>query len=630
MRFSKRICDAGRILLWAGLSVFFVVGISPASAQDVPDELQKAAALDPVVLITGRRTEIEVVEKLSKVVELKNRILRVDGFDPNIIDVKALAPNRIRVQALTQGVTTLILTDELDKTYTINVFIKGDARHLQAIITQRFPDSSIEAYKIQDSVALAGWVSQPEHITQIVEIAEQLYPQVLNQMRVGGVQQVKLKVKIMEVQRSKLRRMGFNFLFAGQDGFLTSTPGQLTTLAEVNLAQGGTNVAFTQDTLSTAAAAFGFVTDSFALQAFFDALKQEELLKILAEPILITTNGRPAMMLSGGEFPVLVPQSLGTVSIEWRPFGVRLEAVPVILGDGRVRMEVMPEVSERDFANSVTLQGTTVPALTTRRVNTQVEMRFGQTLMLAGLLSSRQTSQSQKIPFLGELPFAGVLFRRMQYDDVETELVILVTPELVAPLEAGQLPPGGPGLFTTYPTDRELFFDGINEVPSYGDECQNCRHLGYCGPACKNGLQSQSQGFVLPITEETVPITRQGSDALRTADPTPLNPLDGEGSAARWSQLGRNEFANQQQQLEQQQIQQDRLQQQARLRQQLQQQQQSSPDFARQVQYTNNPTTTGRNYQLPSRLRDPSNQATNQRPTAKATTTSGRPGLIEP
>ncbi|MFP6763377.1 MAG: hypothetical protein VB858_07160, partial [Planctomycetaceae bacterium] len=384
------------------------------------------------------------------------------------------------------------------------------------IIDNRFPDSSVEAFKLQDSVALTGWVTQPEHITQIVEIAEQFYPRVLNQMNVGGVQQVKLKVKIMEVQRSKLRRMGVNFLTNNFDSaFISSTPGQLNTLDSFGLTPNNVTASFTATSLAAASMAFGYVTDAGALSLFLDALKEEEMLKILAEPILVTTNGRPAMMLSGGEFPILVPQSLGTVSIEWRDFGVRMETVPIILGDGRVRLEVMPEVSERDFANSVTLGGTSVPALTTRKINTQVEMRFGQTLMLAGLLSSRQTAQTRKIPLLGELPWAGSLFRRVSYDDVETELVILVTPELVAPLEAGQVPAGGPGTYTTYPTDRELFFSGLIEVPKYGNECENCLGVGPCGLNCRSGRRGQV--FQLPVQKQVMPLP--ATDAGATASP---------------------------------------------------------------------------------------------------------------
>ena len=191
-------------------------------------ELARAAALDPVFKVAGSRSEVEIVERLSKVLELGRKITRVDGFDPDVLDVKALTPYRVRVQALTQGVTNLVLTDEDDNSYVVNVFVKGDARHLQAVLDNRFPDSAVEAYRVQDSVALTGWVSQPEHITQIMEIAEQFYPRVLNQMRVGGVQQVMLKVKIMEVQRTKLRKLGIDFINnSASGGSLANSPAQL-------------------------------------------------------------------------------------------------------------------------------------------------------------------------------------------------------------------------------------------------------------------------------------------------------------------------------------------------------------------------------------------------------------------
>ena len=479
------------------------VAASGPTAPPSARELARAAALDPVFKVTGSRSEVEIVERLSKVLELDRKITRVDGFDPDVLDVKALTPYRVRIQALTQGVTNLVLSDEDDNPYVVNVFIKGDARHLQAVLDNRFPDSAVEAYRVQDSVALTGWVSQPEHITQIMEIAEQFYPRVLNQMRVGGVQQVMLKVKIMEVQRSKLRKLGIDFINnAATGGSLANSPAQLFNIDDMGAVT------------HTATTAFGLVSGGDAFFGFIDALKEEKLLKVLSEPSLLAMNGRPATLLSGGEFPVLVPQSLGTVSIEWREFGVRMEAVPVILGNGMVRLEVMPEVTERDFANSTTLSGTTIPALTTRRVNTQAELGFGQTLMLAGLLSSRQNAETAKIPFLGELPWVGALFRKIQYDDVETELVILITPELVAPMQANQVPAGGPGTFTTFPTDRELYFDGYIEVPNYGDACFGCGQYGACASGCQAALGGpgvMSKPFAIPVQEQTVPLSQADS-----------------------------------------------------------------------------------------------------------------------
>jgi pilus assembly protein CpaC len=480
---------------------------NPPAAASAPTarELARAAVLDPVFKITGSRSEVEIVERLSKVLELDRKITRVDGFDPDVLGVKALTPYRVRVQALAQGVTNLVLSDEDDNSYVVNVFIKGDARHLQALLDNRFPDSAVEAYRVQDSVALTGCVSQPEHITQIMEIAEQFYPSVLNQMRVGGVQQVMLKVKIMEVQRTKLRKLGIDFVSLGADGgFLRSSPGQL-----FGIDAAGAII----QSVGNSTSAFGMVSGGDTFFGFIDALKEEKLLKVLSEPSLLAMNGRPAKLLSGGEFPIPIPQAFGTITLEWRSFGVELEAVPILLGNGMVRLEVMPSFTERDLSTATTLNGTTVPGLLTRSVNTQAELGFGQTLVLAGLLSSRQTAETAKIPFLGDLPWVGAAFRKVQYDDSETELVILITPELVAPLAENQVPAGGPGTYTTFPTDRELYFDGFIEVPNYGDACFGCGQYGACDSGCQSSMGGGviSKPFAIPVQEQTIPLSQADS-----------------------------------------------------------------------------------------------------------------------
>ncbi|TXT23801.1 MAG: pilus assembly protein CpaC, partial [Planctomycetota bacterium] len=367
-----------------------------------------SAVNDVAVPITSSRTQVELVEKFTKVLETKNRIVRVNGFDPLILNVMALSEHRISVTALLQGMTSFIITDETGANFTAEVFVKGDARALQMLIDRKFPNASVEVFKVQEAVALRGWVTQSEHITQIVEFAEQYYPKVLNHMKVGGVQQVLLKVKVMEAQRSLIRELGMNFTYLSRSGYVNSAPGALNTLGTVTYSP----LAFTSTNSPDVTGSFGIVGNNSIFNSYISALHNEALLKVLAEPEMVATNGRPATMLSGGEFPILVPQSLGTVSIQWREFGVRLEAVPFVLGGGALRLDLQPEVSERDFSNAVTVGSTTVPGLTVRRVNTQVEMKFGQTLMLAGLISKRQTSTTHKIPVLGELPYVGAAFRR--------------------------------------------------------------------------------------------------------------------------------------------------------------------------------------------------------------------------
>jgi len=432
---------------------------------------------EPVHDILSVRSDMRITERFSKIIKHKHMIKTVDGFDPEVIAVSAINQYTLRVQAKTAGVTNIILVDEFDKSYEIEVFVEGDVRHLQAYIKRLFPESSIEVVKIGKNVVLRGWVSNPDEITEIVEIAREFYPEPVNQMKLGGPNQVQLRVKVMEVQRSKIRQFGFNWVFLSSDFAFASTPGASMPLTNFNVPFAGPPSA-TLGSLSQSSLAFGITNGSSVFTGFLEALKQEGLLKILAEPVVVTTSGRPANLLAGGEFPILVPQSLGTTTIQWREFGVILEAVPIILGGGNLRLEVAPEVSDRDFTNAVSVNGFTVPGLTTRRVNTQVEMKFGQTLVIGGLISTRETSETDKIPYLGDLPWVGAAFRRMRSDQNETELLIMVTPELVSPVDHPEQLPPGPGTLTVAPTERELYWQGLIEIPTTPD--------GYTpsGPQC--------------------------------------------------------------------------------------------------------------------------------------------------
>jgi pilus assembly protein CpaC len=412
-------------------------------------------ANENVFQVVTPRSELQITEQFSRVFECPNRILRVDGFDPDVITVSALSPNRIRVLGEKTGVTTLVITDEFDNAYTIEVFVAGDVRHLQAYLRQLFPEDDVEAVKLNDSIVLRGVVTEPGHITQIVDVALEFSTKVLNQLEVAGVHQVQLNVRVMEVNRQKIRSLGFNFD--------VMTPDALVNVAPTSL----------QETV-----AFAVLGSNTQFAGFLEALREENLLKILAEPQLVTTSGRPAAILSGGEFPLPVAQGLGQVTLEWKEYGVRMEAVPIVLGNGRLRLDVSPEVSERDFTVAQTVNGQITPGLKTRRVNTQVEMRFGETLMIGGLISSNRIGETRKIPFLGELPWIGAAFRKVRYNDAESELMVLVTPHMVAPLQPHQVPHLGPGQFTDDPTDRELYLDGMLEVPLYGPECDGCGPMG--------------------------------------------------------------------------------------------------------------------------------------------------------
>lgn len=445
-----------------------------ALGQDAPPRTPVGEA----VQIVSAKTSVEVIERTTKVIEFKEWLTQVDGFDPKVISVIALDKNKLRVQGLEQGVTTMVVTDKNKQVHTIEVFVSGDARLLQSVLNRAFPNSSIQATMLRgNAVLLRGWVTDAQQINSITELANLYSPNVVNQIRVGGPQEVQLRVKVLEVQRSKLREFGLNFAVLGKSATVTSTPGPITPLTALSAASGVPLATIAP--LSGASPTVGVgVTGTF--EGFLQALKTEGLLKIQAEPVLVTRSGEAAQLDNGGEFPVPVPQSLGTVTIEWREFGVILQALPIVISPTRLKQQVYAEVSEKDVANSITLNGTTVPGISRRRVQSTVEMEFGQTLVLGGLITTRIQATTQKTAFLGELPVIGAAFSKKRYDHSEVELIIMITPEYVASQQADQMPPAGPGRMTTFPTDRELYLNGLIEVPKVGPECDEGN--GACDP----------------------------------------------------------------------------------------------------------------------------------------------------
>lgn len=467
-----------RILTLATFGLLLATGLCPVTAQN--------AGTSPVYATRPGPNSISIFEKFTTILKHNARIKQVLDFDADVIQIDPIqgSPNQVTVYALKTGITTITLIDEFEHFTKIEVLVRGDVRHLESYLRKFYPNDAIQVEEIKGSILLSGWVTKPEHINEIVAIAEQFYPNVLNHMRIGGVQQVMLKATVMEVNRSKLRQFGMNFGLIGSDSFLLSTPGPITPVEGLGVTNAGANVTFSG--FSNTSVSFGFMNPSEIFQGFIDALRTEGLLKIHATPMVVTHNGQPAELLNGGEAPVLVPAGLGTTAIEFKPFGIILNAVPHILGNGRLRLQIEPSVVERDFANAVVVSGITVPSFTVRKVSTQVEMNFGETLVIGGLVSKREDGSTAKLPFFGELPWIGAAFRRTQYTEAETELVILVTPEYVAPMSPDQVPVGGPGKFTTTPTDSELFIKGMLEVPRLGSDCDsvfNCRECqrnGFC------------------------------------------------------------------------------------------------------------------------------------------------------
>lgn len=432
-------------------------GQSPATAARPSPPSGPIAPTTPrsgehVLRLNAPHMELSIVELQSRVIESPNRIKLVEDFNPATVSVEALNPTQIRVRAEAPGVTSIRVTDEFGGVHQVEVFVERDLRELQSNIGRLFPGSAVKVVGVRDSIILQGWVSQPDQIPAIVDLAT-LYGTVQNHIQVAGGNLVQINVKVLEVQRTKMEKLGFDFTAIGQDFEIATTLGA-TADSQI---------------------AFSIIGSDTLFDGFIEALKDERLIKILASPKVATISGRPATMNSGGEFPVPIGGGVGVPpTVQWRQYGISVESLPIVLGKGRVRLEVAAEVSERDFNNVIDVGGFAQFGLSTRNVNTGVEMNFGETLMIGGLISSRLTVNTNKIPYLGDIPYLGAAFSRKNHEMAETEIVILVTPHLVSPMSAGQVPTNGPGMNSDGPTTHELFFNGHVEVPLFGPDCPDC------------------------------------------------------------------------------------------------------------------------------------------------------------
>ena len=294
-----------------------------------------------------------------------------------------------------------------------------------------------------------------------------------DQIKVAGVQQVLLRCTVAEVNKRSVRQLGVNGWIAGDNVRDMFAVNQLDGINPVNIGGGPVGniiqpggIPFATDQnglplLPTPTLSVGF--PRVQMQLFFQALRENSLIRVLAEPNLVALSGQEASFLVGGEFPVPIPQGFGdTVTIEFKEFGIRLSFIPTVVGQQMIRLNVSPEVSEPDYTTAVQFAGFLIPGLRQRKAETTIELASGTTIAIAGLLSESVRATSRKIPGLGDVPVLGALFSSVNYQKDLTELVILITPELVASMQPDQVA-AVPGQFMQDPDDFELFGLGLLE-----------------------------------------------------------------------------------------------------------------------------------------------------------------------
>ncbi len=421
--------------------------------------VQPQAGQPFVRTISEANERLEMTVNTSQILTLNTRIPRIVVNNPELVTATPISETQVQIAARKSGVTQINLWDENGQVHTVDLLIYGDVRELELALQQMFPQSSIKVTRLTNSLVINGQVDRPEVVSTVFRLAEDYAPKVVSNLTVGGVQQVILKVKVMEVSRTKLRKLGADWAVFGQNGFFASS---VSDIIQSVSSTAGTAVAG-DHTIE-----FGVVDDGTSFLSVLDFLQQNQVSKVMADPTLVTLSGRPASFLVGGQLPILVPSGLGQTTIEYKDFGTQVDFVPIVLGNGRIRLEVRPRLSEIDDSRSVVVNGFTVPALKVREVDTGVEMNAGQTLALAGLIQERIESSTRGMPYVMDLPVIGVPFRRVSEQVNEIENLILVTPDFADAMDPCDVPQCGPGMETMSPSSGELYWKGLIEVPSCG------------------------------------------------------------------------------------------------------------------------------------------------------------------
>jgi pilus assembly protein CpaC len=378
--------------------------------------------------------------------------------DPVVADVQVLTPQLLLITGKSAGATSLLAWNDAGQTLEAGISVNSGLSRLEADLAALFPSCSLKVTQAQNVVIITGSFERAEQADSLHRYLEAQKVAFVDMTTLAGVQQVQVQVRMAEVSRTALRALGFNALSNGSTAFGGMT---LTNLTTPNVPSGSATIG----TISPNITLFGGLTNG-DLVAFVRALAQNDYLRVLAEPNLVAQSGAEANFLAGGEVPIPVVQGgtgsgAGSISIQFKPFGISLRFRPTVLGEGTIRLEVFSEVSEiSDTVETVTQIGPVkTPSFITRRADTTLEMKSGQTFAMAGLLSERTSATTARIPVLGDVPILGALFRSVEYTKGETEMLVLVTASLVEPVSELNLPPM-PGDLHTDPNDWQLYLMG--------------------------------------------------------------------------------------------------------------------------------------------------------------------------
>jgi pilus assembly protein CpaC len=399
---------------------------------------------------------LRVMVDKSLLINTTERLKRISVTDPSVAYATVITPTQILVHGRSPGEVSLLIWDELERSRSFDLRVDVDVSAAAEEEHRVFPEEQISVTPSRSAIVLSGHVTTEDVAKRAGELATAYSKNVVNVLTFGpvGAQEVLLEVKFAEVDRSALTQLGSNFFSTGAGNFIgTTSTGQFGGVGSQQITQvpGQSGSGAATETINNVLNLFLFRPD-IHFGAVIEALQNKNLLQILAEPNLIAVNGKKASFLAGGQFPFPIVQpgaGFTAVTISFKEFGVKLEFTPVIMPNGNIHLIVAPEVSTLDFANALTISGFTVPALSTRKAETEFELQDGQSFVIAGLIDNRVTDIWNKIPGLGDIPILGNFFKSKSASKSNSELMVLCTVHRVSPSMGA--PPG--------PTNPQPFID---------------------------------------------------------------------------------------------------------------------------------------------------------------------------
>lgn len=407
------------------------------------------------VVKKGTSAQLNVPMNRAVVVESDVPFSELSIANPGIADISSLSDRTIYVLGKSPGLTTLTLLDATGRLITnVDVRVSADVSEFKERLRQILPNERIEVRTANDGIVLSGTVSSAARLQRAMDLAERYAPErVSNLMSVGGVQQVMLKVRFAEMQRavSKSLSASLGFNGTGINGGINTLNNQPSLTNALN-----NNIPLSND--NTGAVVFGFDVGSVQVALLLEALEQKGMVRTLAEPNLSALSGQEAKFLAGGEYPVPVAQEDGLITVEFKPFGIEMSFIPRVVDGDLINLELRTSVSAIDPTNSLVLNGLSISAFSRRETSTTVEMRDGESFAIAGLIEDTFLDNSSQLPWLGDVPVLGALFRSADYQRKQTELVIIISAHLVTPTrgEALSLPTDR----VKPPSENELFLYG--------------------------------------------------------------------------------------------------------------------------------------------------------------------------